>query len=153
MKKFITILLVLGMYGAQAQNVVPTDGKKTLRIDHKFEGEYEQEVFKSFMKSPYDYHMKKLPKKLAKYGFTNVVITAFGSVDFKSTGYKASRLDLGLAYLRMGSSVSTAVSIATSPEPREDKFQVNFTCDQGTFKVRLNMFVKPRYVIAEGESN
>ena len=146
MKKFITLLLVLGIYGAQAQ-IAPTGGKKVLKVSEgKYKGEYALEVFKSFSKAPYDYHMKKLPKKLAKYGFTNVVITALGSV--QPTPNKDGSIDLALAYVELGSSVSTAVSRLDEVDMSD--FQVNFQSDQGFFKVRMTSTALGfRYIIKE----
>ena len=147
----LMILLVASIFtNLQAQNV-PTDGKKTISVSENFEGEFEREVYESFMAAPKKYHLKKLPKLLAKYGFTNIEITAFGSVEYESTGYKPSRMDVALAQLGSGSGVAIAVSTATT-EVNEDKFQANFTSDQGTFKVRLNIFVKPRYIIKENQT-
>ena len=150
MKNLITIAIVLISLSLNAQTV-PQDGRRTIKVDQKFDNEYDLEIYKSFGPAPYKYHMKKLPKTLAKYGFTNIEITAFGSVKYESTGYKPSRMDVALAQVRSGANVETAVNTATT-KVSEDKFQVNFTSDQGTFKVRLSIFVKPRYVIKENQT-
>ena len=145
MKNLLVVLVMaigVGVFGQTA----PTGGKKVLKVKTKFVGEYSLDVYNSFHSSPYEYHMKKLPKKLAKYGFTNVQITALGSVTTGAT----KRPDVGVAisYARAGY-VDVAVSKATtSVTPRE--FQVNFDSDQGSFKVRLSMTATGiKYIIKE----
>lgn len=145
MKNILVILVMaigVGVFGQTA----PTGGKKVLKVETKFIGEYNLDVYNSFSSAPYKYHMKKLPKKLLKYGFTNVQITALGSV---TTG-EAKRPDIGvaIAYARAGY-VDVAVSKATtSVTPNE--FQVNFDSDQGSFKVRLSMTATGiKYIIKE----
>ena len=147
MKNLIYILIFSFGLTTVAQ-VAPTTGKKTLKVSEgKYENEYALEVFKSFNKAPYDYHMKKIPKKLEKYGFTNVVITALGSV--QPVPDKEPDMSVAIAYLQTGASINTVISKATTPISMSE-FQVNFTSDQGTFKVRLtSTATKFRYIIKE----
>jgi hypothetical protein len=147
MKTLTTIILVLGLTMSTYSQVAPTEGRKTMKVTNKFHGEYNKKVVSSFAKAPRDYHMKKLPKKLAKYGFTNVKITALGSVSYNSKN-PISRLDVGIAQIRVGANVETVINTVTT-KVDTSKFQVNFTSDQGTFKVRLSMLVSPRYIIKE----
>lgn len=134
MKKLLYTLIFAFGVSAYGQ-VAPTGGKKVLKVTNKYENEYGLQVFKSMYEAPYNYHMKKLPKKLEKYGFTNVTITALGSV--QPVANKKGDLGLGLAYLRSGSTIDTAVKKALD-EVDMSEFQVNFTSDQGEFKVRLS---------------
>tara|TARA_R110002126_G_scaffold50551_4_gene139222 strand:- start:6186 stop:6626 length:441 start_codon:yes stop_codon:yes gene_type:complete len=144
MKKLIYILIFSFGLTAVAQ-VAPTTGKKTLSVDEKFENEYSLEVFKSMYEAPYNYHMKKLPAKLAKYGFTNVTITALGSV--QPVANKKGDVGLAIAKLQNGATISGAISTAVN-EVDMSEFQVNFTSDQGTFKVRLSSTAtKLKYII------
>mgnify|MGYP003638471789 FL=1 len=144
MKKLIYILIFSFGLTAVAQ-VAPTNGKKTLSVDEKFENEYSLEVFKSMYEAPYNYHMKKLPAKLAKYGFTNVTITALGSV--QPVANKKGDVGLAIAKLQNGATISGAISTAVN-EVDMSEFQVNFTSDQGTFKVRLSSTAtKLKYII------
>lgn len=147
MKKIAVIILALGLVTSTYSQVVPTQGRKTIKVKTKFIGEFDKEVRSSFYEAPHNYHMNKLPKKLKKYGFTNVKITALGSVSYNSKN-PISRLDVGIAQIRVGANVETVINTVTT-KVDTSKFQVNFTCDQGEFKVRLNMFVSPMYVIAE----
>lgn len=134
MKKLLYILIFAFGVSTYGQ-VAPTGGKKVLKVTNKYENEYDLQIFKSMYEAPYNYHMKKLPNKLEKYGFTNVTITALGSV--QPVANKKGDLGLGLAYLRSGSTIDTAVSKALD-EVNMSEFQVNFTSDQGEFKVRLS---------------
>ena len=145
MKNLITIAIVLISLSLNAQTV-PQDGRKTIKVDQKFDNEYTLEVFKSFGPAPYKYHMKKLPKKLAKYGFTNVEITAFGSV--QPVANKVQDISVALAYAQVGANINTTLSQVNKTIDKSE-FQVNFTSDQGTFKVRLSVFVGVKYVIAQ----
>ena len=146
MKKLLYILIFSFGLTAIAQ-VAPTNGKKTLSVDEKFENEYSLEVFKSMYEAPYNYHMKKLPAKLAKYGFTNVTITALGSV--QPVANKKGDVSLAIAKLQNGATISGAISTAVN-EVDMSEFQVNFTSDQGTFKVRLSSTAtKLKYIIKE----
>ena len=146
MKNLVTALALVIAFGLSAQ-VAPTEGKRTLKVSEgKYENEYSFEVFKSFNKAPYDYHMKKIPKKLEKYGFTNVVITALGSV--QPVPDKDGSVALAVAYVQMGASVGTA--IRKLDPVSMSQFQVNFTSDQGFFKVRMTKTALGfRYIIKE----
>lgn len=145
MKKLVYILILsIGVSGYS--QVAPTSGKKVLPVTNKYENEYQLEVFKSFYKAPYEYHMKRLPKKLQKYGFTNVTITALGSV--QPVPNKKGDVGLAIAYARLGANVETVVG--KLDEVSMSKFQVNFTSDQGFFKVRLSSTATGiKYIIKE----
>lgn len=145
--KTIKLVLVLLLATSAYSQVAPKGGKKVMKVTNKFHGEYDKEVVSCFAKAPRDYYMKKLPKKLAKYGFTNVKITKLGSVSYDSK-VPFSRVDIAIAQINTGSSFNTAYRTATT-KVDTSKFQVNFTSDQGSFKVRLSMLVGPRYIIKE----
>ena len=146
MKKLLYILIFSFGLTSMAQ-VAPTNGKKTLSVNEKYDNEYSLEVFKSMFEAPYNYHMKKLPAKLAKYGFTNVTITALGSV--QPVANKKGDVGLAIAKLQNGATISGAISTAVN-EVDMSQFQVNFTSDQGTFKVRLSSTAtKLRYIIKQ----
>ena len=145
-KVLLMLMIFFMMSNLQAQTA-PTNGKKVLEVTNKYENEYSFEVFKSMYAAPYEYHMKRLPKKLEKYGFTNVVITELGSV--QPVANKKGSLSLGLAYIQSGSTVGTAVNKVVN-DVDKSKFQVNFTSDQGTFKVRLSDTATGiKYIIAQ----
>ena len=143
----LMILLIASIFTNLQAQTAPTGGKKVLPVSEgKYENEYSFEVFKSFSKAPYDYHMKKLPKKLAKYGFTNVVITALGSV--QPVPDKDGSVSLAVAYINSGASYDTAVSKLDPVSMSQ--FQVNFQSDQGFFKVRMTKTALGfRYIIKE----
>lgn len=110
------------------------------------DGYYDLEVVKSFPSHIEKVHVKRLTKKLTKKGFTNVQITILGSVQPKPN--KPGSVSVAVAQLRNGANVETAISTATN-EVDTSKFQVNFTSDQGEFKVRLGMMVNIRYIIGQ----
>lgn len=145
MKNILVALVMaigVGVFGQTA----PTGGKKVLKVKTKFAGEYTLKVYNSFSPAPYKYHMKKLPKKLLKYGFTNVQITALGSVTTGET--KGPDMGLAFAYARLGYGYTAVMTATTSRTPNE--FQVNFDSDQGSFKVRLSMSATGiEYIIKE----
>ena len=145
MKNLITFAIILITLSVGAQ-IVPQNGKNTIEISQKFENEYTLEIFKSFAPAPYNYHMKKLPKKLAKYGFTNVEITALGSV--QPVPNKTQDIGVAIAYAQVGANINTVVSQVNKTIDKSE-FQVNFKSDQGEFKVRLSVFVGINYVIAK----
>jgi len=151
MKKVVLLLVVAFSVSISAQ-IAPTEGKRTLKVKEKQELEYLEEVYESFSKKPRAQHMKRLPKKLAKYGFTNVKITALGSVYSRWKGISISKKSVVLAKIRAGASIESVVT-EINRKPNDYKFQVNFNSDQGFFKVRLSMFVAPVYIIKEVNLN
>lgn len=126
--------------------IAPTTGKKVLKVQNKFENEYSLSVGNVFHSNPYEYHMKRLPKKLAKYGFTNVEITELGAVVIAPP--KKSSVT-GYDVIDAGGSLNQAIS-QQNKVIKNEEFQVNFNSDQGFFKVRLNMTAtKLKYIIKE----
>ena len=105
-------------------------GKKVLPVEVKHDNEYNLRVYDAFQDAPYKYHLKRLPKKLAKYGFTNVEITDLGMVkiapDEKSSVSGYDVIDAG----------GSLNQIAQENRVVHEEFQVNFNSDQGFFKVR-----------------
>ena len=145
MKSIILTIALLVSTIAFSQTA-PTTGKKVLKVKNKFENEYSLDVFNRFHSSPYEYHMKRLPKKLAKYGFTNVEITKLGAVVIAPP--KKSSVD-GFDVLDAGGSLNQAIS-QQNKVIKNEEFQVNFNSDQGFFKVRLSMTATGiKYIIKE----
>ena len=152
MKNTILTLALLASTLAIGQTA-PTTGKKVLEVKNGVDvyskwkqTEYSLRVKDAFSDAPYKYHMKKLPKKLLKYGFTNVQITALGVVE---TAPPEESKITPQTVLDMGGTVSQAVGRIGSMVYHEE-FQVNFDSDQGSFKVRLNMTAtKLKYIIKE----
>ena len=161
MKKVILVLVaVLAFITINAQEV-PTNGRKTIEVKESFVGEYNQEVSDNFSPLAKERYVKKLPKKLSKYGFTNVVVTEFGSVRVvdgwanKLSNLAGSNESIGRAQLEIaktGSEIRRAVDkIYSGAKPAPTKFQANFTCDQGTFKVRMSTFGGLKYIIKNSD--
>lgn len=148
MRKISTILVILLLSYSGVAQIAPTQGKRSLIVKTKYIKEFQQVVFESFSKKPKDYHLKRLPKKLSKYGFTNVEITSLGSVKGSQEPSLISRMNVAIAKAQVGATLSNVYNTATT---KVDKtlFQVNFTSDQGEFKVRLNVFVNPKYIIKD----
>tara|TARA_R110000744_G_scaffold146215_2_gene259065 strand:+ start:62 stop:499 length:438 start_codon:yes stop_codon:yes gene_type:complete len=145
MKSIILTIALLVSTMAFSQ-IAPTSGKKVLKVQNKFQNEYSLDVFNVFHSSPYEYHMKRLPKKLAKYGFTNVEIVKLGAV--KTAATEKSSVT-GYDVLDAGGSLNQAIA-QQNKEVKHEEFQVNFNSDQGFFKVRLNMTAtKLKYIIKE----
>ena len=155
-KIIFTTYTLLIAFNINAQEV-PTNGRKTIEVKESFVGEYNQIVRDVFSTLPKKQHLKKLPKKLAKYGFTNVVITEVGRVEVidgwanklsKAAGGNKSvgraKLTMATTYSEMRGAVN---QIHNGPKRGATKFQANFTCDQGTFKVRMSTFGGLKYII------
>ena len=143
---YITIIIMIcGIFSnLQAQNV-PTDGRKVIKVDQQFEGEYDLEVFRSIVSNAEEVAATRIKKQLEKkYGFTNVVIDIVGSVQPEPN--RKPDLSVALAQARVGANIETVIKTATQ-EIDMSKFQCNFTSDQGDFKLRLGMILNIRYII------
>jgi hypothetical protein len=144
----LTSIITLGITITSSSQVAPLDGKKVLKVVSSYDGEYDQEVYRSHLEAPYNYHMKRLPKKLGKYGFTNVVITSMGSVKGNAIA-KSSRAKMSDAYATIDGGGSLNQAKRALDNNNTSKFQVNFSSDQGEYKVRLGMTMGIRYIIKE----
>ena len=145
MKK-VLVVLVMTMGAAMFAQTAPTGGKKVLKVKNKIDNEYSLRVQDAFSDAPYKYHMKRLPKKLLKYGFTNVQITALGNVEMAPP---TESIVTPQVILVAGGSVQLAIN-QIGTKVYHEEFQVNFDSDQGSFKVRLNMTATGiRYIIKE----
>lgn len=79
-KSIIALLVLFVSFSIFAQ-VAPV-GKKTLEVKQTIEEEYFKSLTTDGLGKPLmDYFYKSMPKKLAKYGFTDVIIEDVGKVD------------------------------------------------------------------------
>ncbi len=159
MKNTISLLIIMLSLSLNAQTA-PTTGKKVLEVKETFEGEYNQDVSTSGLsKAVISAMEKRLPKKLEKYGFTDITINEVGKVKTpKSLATKMSEAAggndaVGKAQLRQAETteqIETAVDKIYADDADIDwKFQVNFT-DNTTgyvYKVRLSMTYAPKYIV------
>jgi len=79
--KRIIMLLLLSNYINLTAQIAPTTGEKVLEIKESHQGEYLQTITQQGIS---DVVIKaineRIPKKLAKYGFTNITVTEVGKV-------------------------------------------------------------------------
>jgi hypothetical protein len=160
MKNLITITLVLLTLTVNSQEV-PQNGKRVIKVKQKFEGEYNQKVRGFFHDKMEVTISDKLPKKLAKYGFTNVKVNEIGVVTSTDAWYNKladiaplSNKERGIILLNQANTVggmARAVDVYVTPDTNTGptRYQINFTSDQGSFKLRINMFGGVKYLIKE----
>ena len=159
----VLMMTIVTINCCEAQ-VAPTDGKKQLEVIEKWEGEYDAEISNFYNVGPVlDSHLKKLPKKLEKYGFTNVVIISLGKVvapdNWATKLHKAQGGNQGAAMSNMQNATSVAGAVAAAelynaPETPTINTRVHFTSDQGEFKVRTAiMSSNPKYIVKENKMN
>ena len=140
------LLIIMFITSVSFGQEAPTTGKQVLPVEVKHDNEYNLRVYDAFQAAPYKHHLKRLPKKLAKYGFTNVEITDLGMV--KIAPDEKSSVS-GYDVIDAGGSLNQAIA-QENRVVRHEEFQVNFNSDQGFFKVRLNMTAtKLKYIIKE----
>ena len=77
---FIAIAIFITSTTVMMSQEAPTGGKKQLEVVEKWDGEYDAGMESFYAQNVKDVYLKKLPKKLEKYGFTNVVIIDLGKV-------------------------------------------------------------------------
>ncbi|MCA0931752.1 hypothetical protein LCM02_04760 [Lutimonas saemankumensis] len=159
---FKSVLLLICFLAVASNSITAQEapvGKKTLKVEEKFPGEYLQEVSKDGLSSNVIDAMKsRLPKKLEKFGFTDITITEVGQVPVpKSIATKMGNTagNTGRAELEVAQTygeIERAVDkMYQEPVDIDWKFQVNFIDNNSgnTFKVRLNLSYNPQYIISE----
>lgn len=160
---FITLALTT-TFGIYAQ-VAPTAGEKVLEVKETYLGEYLQTIdTTSFSRVVVNAIKERVPKKLIKYGFTDIKILKVGRVNAPvSTATKMSNLvggnkATGQAMLNQAKTYSEIVkAIDKMYEPEHDidwKMQViildNVTGKQ--FKIKIaGMTYTPQYIIKESD--
>lgn len=163
MKNLILIVSILSLLAIQSLIAQEAPkGKKTLDVKEKFEGEYNQEVTHEGLSDVVvDALTKRVPKKLAKYGFNDITVVKVGKAIVpdgwaKKLSANVSKVDVALAELEYADGeVAIKRAIDRVYEENEDdwKFQVNFI-DNNTkkvFKVRLSLMYSPKYIIKESD--
>jgi hypothetical protein len=165
LKTTIAILGLILTFNLTAQ-VAPTTGRKVLEVKEDHEGEYLQTVNQSGFSDVVIKAMKKrLPKKLSKFGFTNISIIEVGQVPVPEgwatkLGKLNSNKSTGEAMMLSAttySQMTAAVNKMYEPEDTDGvdwRFQVNFmdNISDKMFKVRINMmWYKPLYIIKESD--
>jgi hypothetical protein len=168
MKNLKTVIAILGLiltFNLTAQ-IAPTSGKKILEVIEDHEGEYLQTVTQNgFSDVVIKAMTDRLPKKLLKYGFTDISITEVGKVPVPEgwatkLGKLSSNKSTGRAMMTTATTYNQMVAAANKMYEPEDndgvdwKFQVNFTdnVSKKIFKVRINMMsYKPLYIIKESD--
>ena len=160
LKPLIVICCVI-LYAGQTQGQIAPSGKKTLSVEEKFPGEYSQEVSKNGLSSNVIEAMKsRLPKKLEKYGFTDITISEVGQVPVpESLATKMGNIagNSGEAQLEVAQTtgeIQRAVDkMYEEPADIDWKFQVNFidNVSGNMFKLRLNLSYNPQYIIRESK--
>ena len=160
MKNLITFALVLLTLTVNSQQV-PQNGRRTIKVKQRFQGEYNQKVRGFFHDNVEAKFSKKIEKKLKKYGFTNVTVVAIGSVTSTDAWYNKlaniaplSNKDRGIILLNQANTVGgmvRAVDVYITPDSNTGpiRYQANFTSDQGSFKLRINMLGGIKYLIKE----
>ena len=160
MKNLITFALVLLTLTVNSQEV-PQNGRRTIKVKQRFEGEYNQKVRGFFHDNMEANFSKKIEKKMKRYGFTNVKVVAIGAVTSTDAWYNKladiaplSNKDRGVILLNQAESLGQmvrAVDVYVTPDSNTGpiRYQANFTSDQGSFKLRINMFGGMKYLIKE----
>lgn len=159
---FITILCIALTINMSAQ-VAPI-GKKTLPVKENHEGEYLQTVMQRDISDVVIKAIRqRMPKKLLKYGFTDITIIQVGKVPVPEgwatkLGSLVSNKSLGIAMMETATTYRQMVAaIDKMYEPEDNdgvdwKFQVNIVdnISKETFKIRINMMsYNPMYIIKE----
>lgn len=162
----ITSLLLTLAFNLTAQ-VAPTTGEKVLEVKENFSGEFLQTVSKGSLSSVVVKAItERVPKKFAKYGFTDITITEVGQVPSpenwtdklaKASGLTTNRAkgEAMLTTANTYSEIKAAVNKMYQPDNNEGnwKFQVNLVdnISKETYKVRINMSYNPLYIIKESD--
>nr|WP_315160612.1 hypothetical protein [uncultured Flavobacterium sp.] len=162
-KTIITILALALKFTLTAQ-IAPTTGEKVLEVKETYEGEYLQSIdTTSFSPAVVNAIKDRIPKKLIKYGFTDIKILKVGKVKAPiSTSTKMSNLvsnkSVGNAMLSQATTYSEMVRAVDKMYEKETdmdwKMQVVFL-DNLTgkeFKLKIAMMsYAPQYIIKESD--
>ncbi|MBQ0734946.1 hypothetical protein [Aquimarina celericrescens] len=162
MKKAILAIVFLATTICITAQTAPTGGKKTLEVKQTFEGEYNQDVRQGTASNAVIKAMKsRVPKKLAKYGFTDITIIDIGQARVpenwtdKLAQVAGGNKAVGEAQLQQAetySEIKQAVDKMHTPDDYDNwQFQVNFkdNITDKIFKVRLSLTYNPKYIIKE----
>jgi hypothetical protein len=164
-KKIITLLLLALTFSMSAQ-VAPTTGEKVLEVKESHEGEYLQKISQQgFSDVVIKALTERVPKKLIKYGFTDISIIEVGQVPVPEgwatkLGSLTSNKSVGKGMLQQAktySEIEAAVNKMYQPEDTDGvdwKFQVNFidNISKEEFKIRINMMsYNPLYIIKKSD--
>ncbi len=165
--KTIIALIALTLSISLSAQVAPTTGEKVLEVKESYSGEYLQIVNQGNLS---DVVVKaiteRIPKKIAKYGFSDITISEVGQVPSpenwtdklaKSSGLNTNRAK-GENMLKLASTTTeiiAAINKMYEPDGNEGnwKFQVNFidNVSKETYKVRINMMYNPIYIIKKSD--
>lgn len=163
-KIFISVLIVFTTMISFAQ-VVPTNGKRIIKVKESHIGEYLQTVKETLPIATVENFKKIVTKKLKKYGFTDITITVVGEVSVpEGWATKLGKLaggnkSVGKAQLKVAKTYDQIVAAVDKMYEPEDtdgvdkKFQVNFIDNTTgkTFKLRVSGFRSPKYIIKESD--
>lgn len=160
----IVTLAFISTFDLNAQ-IAPTTGEKVLEVKETYLGEYLQTIDTTFFSTAVVKAIKeRVPKKLTKYGFTDIKILKVGRVNAPtSTATKLSNLaggnkEVGKAMLSQAktySEIVRAIDKMYAPENDIDwKMQViildNLTGKE--FKIKIaGMTYAPQYIIKESD--
>ena len=113
---FIAIAIFITSTTVMMSQEAPTEGKKQLEVVEKWDGEYDAGMESFYAQNVKDVYLKKLPKKLEKYGFTNVVIIDLGKVvapdNWATKLHKAQGGNQGAAMSNLSNATSVAGAVA-----------------------------------------
>ena len=164
--KRIIMLLLLSNYINLTAQIAPTTGEKVLEIKESHQGEYLQTITQQGIS---DVVIKaineRIPKKLAKYGFTNITVTEVGKVPVPEgwatkMGQITSNKSVGQSMLGQAKTYNEMVIAVNKMYQPEDtdgvdwKFQVNIidNATKEVFKIRINMMsYNPQYIIKQSD--
>lgn len=164
--KRIAMLLVLSNAINLSAQIAPTTGEKVLEIKESHQGEYLQTVIQQGISDAVIRAItERIPKKLAKYGFTDITITEVGKVPVPEgwatkMGQITSNKSVGQSMLGQAKTYNEmviAVNKMYQPEDNDGvdwKFQVNImdNVTKEIFKIRINMMsYNPQYIIKQSD--
>ena len=166
LKGIITIFASVLTFTVSAQ-VAPVTGEKALDVKESYSGEYLQTVSKGNLSEVVVKAItERVPKKLAKYGFSDITITEVGQVPSpenwtnklaKVSGLTTNRAkgEAMLTTAKTHSEITAAINKMYEPDNNEGnwKFQVNFidNISKNTYKIRINIMYNPLYIIKESD--
>lgn len=163
-KSIIAALVLASTFGLNAQ-VAPTTGEKVLEVKETYLGEYLQSIdTTSFSPAVVNAIKERVPKKLIKYGFTDIKVLKVGKVKApistatKMSNFVGGNKGVGSAMLSQATTYSEMVRAVDKMYEQETdgdwKMQVIFL-DNLTgkeFKLKIAMMgYTPQYIIKESD--
>jgi hypothetical protein len=163
-KSIIAALVLASSFGLNAQ-VAPTTGEKILEVKETYLGEYLQSIdTTSFSPAVVNAIKERVPKKLIKYGFTDIKVLKVGKVKApistatKMSNFVGGNKGVGSAMLSQATTYSEMVRAVDKMYEQDTdgdwKMQVIFL-DNLTgkeFKVKIAMMsYAPQYIIKESD--